>query len=244
MKPIVMGLLVVGVAALVALPAQAQNNFPFSLNFTWGFNPATAFSCLPTDMPDASVSCAALTTHRAAPTIPFSNASVLWLVIGGVNRNASYTGIGGTRFGISWDASTGLGAGSALWNLCTGGLQVPSAGWPNGSVPGAYNSITWPGGCYNPANADGVTKIGFLTWLSASTGGGQFRMDPDPTASGGAAGAATAVPCPPVTEVRICQQLLGRASIGGTNMSLNTCSFICSTPTSETTWSSIKNVYR
>jgi hypothetical protein len=239
MKPIVMGLLVVGMAAMVALPAQAQNNFPYNLNFTWGFNPAGAFACLPADMPDAGVSCAALTPHRAAPIIPFSNASVLWIVIGGVNRNPAYVGVGGVQFGFSYDASLGLG--NPVWNLCTGGLQIPSGTWPGS---GSYNRITWPGGCYNPTNLDGVTKVGFLTFLGTNTGGGQFRIDPDPTVvTGGVDGAAQAATCLGA-QVRICQQLLGRASVGAADLSLNTCTFICSTPTEETSWSSIKNIYR
>lgn len=242
MKSIVMGLLVVGMAAVVALPSQAQE-FPFTINLSWGFNPVSAFACLPTDLPDATLTCGVLTPHRTTPIVPVSNTSVLWFIEGGAEQNPSYSGIGAIQFGFSYDAT--LGIASPQWILCTGGLQLPGGGWP---ATGGYNRITWAGGCYHPQNAAGMTKIGFIWFTSPNVAGGQFRIDPDPTVlppMGGPGGAAVAATCgPEVLEVRICQQALGRASIGTTDLSFNTCGFLCAVPTQESTWGELKNTYR
>ncbi len=51
-------------------------------------------------------------------------------------------GIGGLQFGIEYENVEIQG-----WGLCTGGSEIPEAGWPRS---GTGNAVTWPGGCYDP----------------------------------------------------------------------------------------------
>jgi hypothetical protein len=139
-------------------------------------------------------------------------------------------GIGGLQFGIEYDPAFALGA----WTVCTGGSEIPDAGWP---ASGTGNAITWAGGCYPEAGApDGSTKVGFFSVSSEADA--TLRLTADPRI-----GMALAADCSP-TVVELCEDQLGSGSAIEGGRSQNTCGQLCdATPAREVTWGAIKAHY-
>lgn len=130
-------------------------------------------------------------------------------------------GIGAIQFGLDHTL-----AGS--WALCTGGSEIPEAGWP---ASGTGNAATWGGGCYLPAGENAL--VGFVS--VAGPAGGSIQTTGDPRV-----GAAIYTSCSAVPFNFPAGNLGGDADLadGTTPLCEPT-----GTPTVEETWSSLKNLF-
>jgi hypothetical protein len=130
-------------------------------------------------------------------------------------------GIGGAQFGLDHTLA-------GTWALCTGGSEIPEGGWP---ASGTGNAVTWPGGCYAPANEN--AKIGFVSVGGPAAGSIQVIGDPR-------VGSAQYANCSAVAFVTPATNLGGDSDLA--DGTVPTCE-PTGTPTVEETWSSLKSLF-
>ena len=151
----------------------------------------------------------------------FPGGAFVWVVYS--HQGGWANGIGGAQFGIDY-----AGVQVQAWGLCTGGAEIPEAGWP---AAGTGNAATWAGGCYNPPA--GNARVGFFT------------------VGDGAAGTIGVIPDPRINDTQYtdcatnlfstCAGNLGSADLAGGTTPL--CSNNCGTPVEEASWGRIKGMF-
>ncbi len=169
-----------------------------------------------------------------------------WLLVGGVSPRTSYGGgIGGIMLGIEYEPSIYV----VGWNLCTGGSEIQFDYWP---ASGSGLAATWEGGCYDvDENVDGMTTIGWLTINPGSRGGMWVTDFPDSS--------LIVADCYP-NIFEVCETLRGSCvmhpddapcdayfdehDIGNPFSPCNPCGGKCPVPVLESSWGSIKSMYR
>lgn len=153
---------------------------------------------------------------------PIPGGAFVWVVYS--HQGGWADGIAGAQFGIDYS-----GVDVQSWALCTGGAEIPEAGWP---AAGTGNAATWAGGCYNPAA--GNARVGFFTVGDGSSG--TMGVIPDPRINDTQFTNCT-------TDLfSICAANLGSADLAGGTLPL--CTNECGgTPVEETSWGSIKSMF-
>ncbi len=242
MKRIATGLALIAAVCFLTVPAQADDTYPYSLMLHT--SPPTYSGCGEPTMADGALNCGMVYTNGrdyGAYTPVF-----VWVLIGNVPPcTPDGGGVGGVRFGIEYEPTVLLSG----WAVCAG-AEVPGFGWPGS---GTGNAITWQGGCKCvTANTDGMTKVGFFQCNPGSMGGLWITEDPQ-------VGYAQAADCAPI-GFRICRHLMGSCVLHPSNdpcdvyfaeqglgyavSPCNPCGGKCALPTQESTWGSIKSLYR
>jgi hypothetical protein len=152
---------------------------------------------------------------------PIAGFSFAWVVHS--DGDGYPNGIGGVQFGIVYDA------GVTGWTLCTGGQEVPEAGWPES---GTGNACTWSGGCYNPAA--GNAMVGFFALSDGANGSMAITVDPR-------TGEANYSDCEPV-GYEFCSENLGYDE-DFSDGTLPMCEDCPPTPVKDASWGQIKSLY-
>ena len=145
----------------------------------------------------------------------------VWVVYSHLNGWGN--GVSGAQFGIDYDAAV------QAWALCTGGAEIPEAGWPGA---GTGNAVTWVGGCYNPVA--GNARVGFFT-VGAPSDTGSMAVIPDPRIND------TQYTDCDTNLFSTCAQNLGAADLASGTVPL--CENNCGTPVEEKSWGAIKGMF-
>jgi hypothetical protein len=153
--------------------------------------------------------------------------SFIWVV---ASRSGGFPdGIGGLQFGIQYS-----GLGGVFWTLCTGGSEIPEAGWPNS---GTGNAVTWSGGCYEPGRE--VAKVGYVLAFDGTSG--SFAIIGDPRLADFAPEDAQWADCSAAVWSACPENRGFDDNIGdGANPDCDTCT---GTPVRETSWGTIKSLF-
>lgn len=96
---------------------------------------------------------------------PIAGSARLWVVA--TRQDGFPDGVSAARFGLEHDVTV------QAWNLCTGGEQDHSPGWPSTST-GIV--VSWPDSCYVPPGETAV--IGYFDLVAGDNG--SLHLTPDP----------------------------------------------------------------
>lgn len=149
-------------ASLVFIGPAAGSGAPSTINFNLVLTPADFQSgCSGGDWIDQA-SCEGLASE------PIDGQAFLWVVVSSSNGFLSFPeSINAVQFGIEYDADV------SAWYSCTGGLQIPGAGWP---ASGTGIALAWD---QCPELLEGETvRVGYF--LLGDGDSGTFSITPDP----------------------------------------------------------------
>jgi len=136
-------------------------------------------------------------------------------------------GIGGIQFGIEYAFENGQ---VTSWTLCSGGSEVPEAGWP---ASGTGNAVTWMAGCHVPPGE--VAFVGAFLVYTESFGEpvtGWLRITADPRV-----GQALVADCE-TNLAEVCSDALVTWTAGESLPDV--CGACIATPTRSTSWGELK----
>lgn len=210
-------IVVVVAAVLVAVPTVGVTQ-PVDSEVALSFAPANyTGSCVvpPEEGFDCSEYSFDMVKHAADP---------MFFYVGLMREGGFPIDVGGAQFGITYDATVTV----TNWALCTGGGEIPEAGWPDS---GTGNAVTWGGGCYGPPAEMG--RIGFF--VTRPPFEGVMSLTPDPRI-----GKALWATCD-AELFELCDENLQSTEISGVVSSI--CGDGCAVPTEFGTWSRLKRLH-